>query len=57
MKIDFEFNTEYGVFRDAISFPDDDVLSDSEIEAIKQERLNNWIVFVTTPTTDTVVTE
>jgi hypothetical protein len=43
MKIDFTFDTEYGVFSDAISLPDDHTFTDDEIEAMKQERLTNWI--------------
>ena len=50
MKIDFEFNTQYGKFSDALHFPDNQELpSDDEIEVMKQERLNNWITVITTP--------
>lgn len=49
MKIDFEFETQYGVFRDAIVLPDDHLLSESDIEAIKLERLNNFIYAVENP--------
>jgi hypothetical protein len=50
MKINFEFNTQYGKFSDALHFPDNQELpSDDEIEAMKQERLNNWITVITTP--------
>ena len=50
MKIDFEFQTEYGKFADALWFPDDQPIpSDTEIEAMKQERLNNWLTAITTP--------
>lgn len=52
MKIDFEFDTEYGKFSDAIHFEDNLVPSDAEIEAIKQQRLNNWITIITTPYTE-----
>ena len=48
MKIDFTFDTEYGVFSDAISLPDDHTFTDDEIEAMKQERLSNWIAIITT---------
>lgn len=43
MKIDFEFDTKYGTFRDALYLSDDLSYSDDEIENIKQERLKNWI--------------
>jgi hypothetical protein len=47
MKIDFSFDTSYGTFSDAIHLPDDHNLTDDEIEAIKQQRLNDWITAVT----------
>lgn len=48
MKIDIEFNTAYGMFRDALYLPDDQPMpSDDEIEAMKLERLNNWLAIVT----------
>jgi hypothetical protein len=47
MKIDFSFETKYGKFADALHLPDDHVLTDAEIETMKQERLNNWLAIVT----------
>lgn len=49
MKIDFEFETSYGIFRDALYLPDDHELSEDQITAMKVERLNNWIYFVENP--------
>lgn len=49
MKIDFEFQTAYGVFRDALHLPDDHGFTDEEIQAMKQQRVDNWIILVTTP--------
>jgi hypothetical protein len=46
MKIDFSFDTQYGKFADAIVLPDDHTLTDAEIEAIKQQRLDDWIAVV-----------
>ena len=46
IKIDFEFETQYGVFRDAIHLPQDHTLSDSEITILKQQRLTNWLAIV-----------
>lgn len=46
IKIDFEFNTQYGIFRDAIYIPENHSYSIEEIENIKQQRLNNWISIV-----------
>ena len=49
MKIDFEFDSTYGVFRDALHLPDDHGLSDAEIEAMKQQRLANWLNIIENP--------
>ena len=48
MVIDFSFDSQYGTFCDAIHLPDDHGLSDDEIEAMKQQRFDNWIAVVTT---------
>lgn len=45
----FEFPTEYGVFRDALHLEDDHAYSEDELNAMKQERLDNWIAFITAP--------
>jgi hypothetical protein len=53
MKIDFEFETPYGKFADALWFPDDQPIpSDAEIEVMKQQRLDNWIALITAPPVD-----
>jgi len=57
VKIDFSFDTQYGKFADALVFPDDHTLTDAEIEAIKQERLNNWIAAVTATPSDVIDVE
>ena len=49
MKIDFEFTTPYGVFRDALYLDDDHQLSEAEINALKQERLDNWLAAIENP--------
>lgn len=54
MKIDFEFQTAYGKFADALYLADDHTYSEAEIEAMKQQRLDNWIAFITAPSTDVV---
>ena len=46
MKINFFFDTQYGKFCDALNLPDDHTLTDAEIEAMKQQRLDNWIAVV-----------
>ena len=45
----FEFDTEYGVFRDALHLADDHAYSEDELNAMKQERVDNWIAFITAP--------
>lgn len=49
MKIDFEFQTQYGKFADALHLADDHTLTDADIEAMKQQRLVNWIAVITAP--------
>jgi len=49
MKIDFEFENQYGKFLDSIVLPDNHNLSDEDIEAIKQARINQWIIAVSPP--------
>ena len=49
MKIDFQFETQYGKFCDALHFEDGAIPSDEDIEDMKQQRLNNWIAHITAP--------
>ena len=46
IKIDFQFETKFGKFADALHLPDDHGLTDDEIEAMKQQRLTNWLAIV-----------
>jgi hypothetical protein len=55
MQIIFEFETQYGKFCDALYFVDDAIPSDADIEAMKQQRLDNWIAVVTAPPVDVLV--
>lgn len=57
MKIDFEFNTPHGLFRDALHLADDHALSDAEIQAMKTERVGAWVAVVTTPPVEELVPE
>lgn len=51
--VNFTFNSEkYGQFSDALHLPDDHGLSDVEIEALKQQRFDSWLNFITTPPQD-----
>jgi len=54
MKIDFEFQTAHGVFRDALHLADDHTFADDEIQAMKQQRVDNWIAVVSAPPADEV---
>ena len=49
VKIDFEFDSPYGVFRDALHLPDDHGMTEDEIQAMKQQRLDNWLAIVNAP--------
>lgn len=57
MKIDFEFQTVFGLFRDALHLPDDHGLTNEQIEAMKAERRDNWIAVVTAPPAEEVAGE
>jgi hypothetical protein len=46
IKIDFEFDTKYGLFRDALYLPEDHAFTDVEIEAMKQGRVDNWLSII-----------
>jgi hypothetical protein len=54
IKIDFEFDTPHGVFRDALHLPDDHSMTDEQIDAMKQQRVDNWIAIVTAPSAEVV---
>jgi hypothetical protein len=47
MKIEFEYSTPHGIFRDALYV--EDTVSEQDIEAMKQERLNNWLAIIENP--------
>lgn len=49
MQIRFTFDTKFGQFSDALNLPDDHGLTDAQIEALKQERLSNWLAMVDAP--------
>jgi len=57
--IHFEFETRYGPYHDIIQLPEDHGLSDSEIEAIKQQMLSDWIAvsMIWLPFTSEIATE
>jgi hypothetical protein len=51
IKIDFEFETQHGKFSDALHLPDDHNFTEEEIQAMKEQRRDNWIAVITTSST------
>ena len=51
MRIEFEFVSKYGTFRDALELLDDHGFSDADIEEMKQTKINNWLASVSGVTT------
>lgn len=49
MKIDFEQQTRHGIFRDAITLPDDHAFTSDQIDAMKQQRVDNWLAYMDNP--------
>jgi hypothetical protein len=49
VKIDFEFDSPYGKYADAIVLLDGQTMTDAEIEAMKQDRYDQWLSNVTNP--------
>ena len=45
-QIRFTFETRFGPFSDALYLPEDHTFTDEQIEAMKQERLTNWLAVV-----------
>lgn len=49
MKITFEFETKYGVYRDALYLPDDHTYTNEQIAEMQSERLNKWLFSIENP--------
>ena len=49
IKIDFEFDTRHGVYRDAITLPDDHQFTAQQIEDMKQARVDAWLAYMDNP--------
>ena len=49
IKIDFEFETQYGVYRDALYLPADHGFTPEQIDLMRLERLDNWIYAIENP--------
>ena len=46
MQIRFTFETKFGPFSDALYLDEDHTFTEAEVEAMKQERLTNWLAMV-----------
>lgn len=57
IKIDFEFDTSFGVFRDALHLAEDHGLTDAEIEVMKQQRVDNWLAIVNAPPVEEILNQ
>ena len=55
IKINFSFSSQYGTFSDALHLPDDHGLTQAEIDAMQQQRYDNWIAMITAPQPDYVL--
>jgi hypothetical protein len=49
MQIRFTFETQHGPFSDALYLDEDHAFTEAEVEAMKQERLANWITMMESP--------
>jgi hypothetical protein len=54
VKIDFSYQSQYGTFADALHLPDDHGLTQDEINAMQQQRFDNWIAIITAPPSEEV---
>ena len=54
IKIDFSFETEHGLFKDALYLPDEHTFTEADIDAMKQQRVDAWISAVTAPAIEEV---
>lgn len=49
IKIDFEFDTKHGKFKDALHLQDNHTFTDVEIQAMKEQRRDNWLHLIENP--------
>jgi hypothetical protein len=57
--INFSFETEFGLFSDAIVLSDEEMatITQAEIDAMKQTRLDNWLALVNSPAVEEAPTD
>lgn len=46
MQIRFSSETPYGIYSDALNLPDDHEFSESEIQAMQQQRIDAWVAMI-----------
>ena len=49
IKLIFEFETKYGVYRDALYLEENHTFTEQEVDAMKQQRVDNWIAVIENP--------
>jgi hypothetical protein len=49
VKIDFERETKYGIFRDSITLPESHPFSQTDIDSMMQQRVDNYVSFLDNP--------
>jgi len=49
IKLIFEFETQYGVYRDALYLEENHTFTEQEIDAMKQQRVDNWLYAIENP--------
>jgi hypothetical protein len=52
MQVIFTFETKYGPFSDSLHLDEDHTFTDNDIEAMKQQRLTNWLAVIEAPPTE-----
>ena len=57
MKIDFEFSTAHGLFRDALHLPDGHTSTDEDIQSMKNMRVSAWVTLLENPPTEGAIPE
>lgn len=57
IQVRFTFETEFGPFSDALYLEEGHTLTEEQIEALKQERLNSWLAIVNPPPSDQEIVE
>ena len=49
IKLIFEFETKYGVYRDALYLEENNTFTEQEVDAMKQQRVDNWLYAIENP--------